>query len=152
MRLNPGDVNVRKMTLSDLDSIVEIDEKVFGKKRPEYYQRKVEYALDSGNIVTSLVAEVDGIIEGFIMGNVFLGEFGIPEDTATIDTIGVDPDFQRQGIARTLVDNFVSNMRAVGVSRIHTLVEWNDGKLIMFFDALGFAPARTLSLELRMLH
>ena len=54
MRLNPGDVNVRKMTLSDLDSIVEIDEKVFGKKRPEYYQRKVEYALDSGNIVTSL--------------------------------------------------------------------------------------------------
>jgi len=152
MRLNPGDVNVRKMTLSDLDSIVEIDEKVFGKKRPEYYQRKVEYALDSGNIVTSLVAEVDGRIEGFVMGNVFLGEFGIPEDTATIDTIGVDPDFQRQGIARVLVDQFVSNMRAIGVNRIHTLVEWNDGKLIMFFDALGFAPARTLSLELRVLH
>ena len=152
MRLSIDDINIRKMTLSDLDSIVEIDEKVYGKRRPDYYQRKVEWALDTGNIITSLVAEIDNKVEGFIMGNVYVGEFGIPEDTATIDTIGVDPDFQRQGLARALVEQFISNMRGIGVQRIHTLVEWNDGNLIMFFDSMGFAPARTLSLELKMLH
>ena len=43
--------------------------------------------------------------------------------------------------------SWCSRMKWAGVKRLHTLVEWNDWKLIHFFDSMGFSPARTLSLE-----
>ncbi|MBI4526071.1 MAG: GNAT family N-acetyltransferase [Deltaproteobacteria bacterium] len=81
------------------------------------------------------------------MGEIYLGEFGIPEDTATVDTLGVRPEFQRSGIGHLLLDEYKSHALKAGVSRLHTLVDWNDWKLIHFFDSVGFSPAKTLSLE-----
>jgi len=149
-RLNPDDIIIRKMSFSDLDAIVAIDERVSHKRRREYYEMKMEHALDKADIVTSLVAEVRGKVVGFIMGNLYVGDFGIPENTATIETIGVDPELQKQGIARGLAEQFISNMKAAGVDTVHTLVEWNEGKLLMFFNSLGFHPAKTLSLEIKL--
>ena len=81
------------------------------------------------------------------MGEIYLGEFGIPNDTAAIDTIGLHPGFQRSGVAHMLLDEDKSHARAAGVKRLHTLVDWNDWRLIHFLDSVRFSPARTLSLE-----
>lgn len=54
------------------------------------------------------------------MGEIYLGEFGIPNDTAAIDTIGVHPDVQRSGVAHMLLDEYKTSARAAGVKRLHS--------------------------------
>ncbi len=151
-KLAPEDVEIRVMRKSDVEPVAEIDYKVFGKRRPEYYERRVAEFLDenSGRLVTSLVAEVGGQVAGFIMGNVYLGEFGIPETMASIDTIGVDPDHQRQGIAGYLLEEFKTTVKKAGVDKVHTLVNWADTDLLGFFANVGFVAANTLNLKLEL--
>lgn len=84
------------------------------------------------------------------MGNIYTGEFGIPQTTASLDTIGIDPEYGKQGIGNLLFEEFVSNVRAAGVENIQTLVDWNDQQLLTFFNKCGFMPSRTLNLEKRI--
>jgi len=150
-KIDPEKLIIRVMREDDLEPIVEIDAQVLGQRRPEYYRRKCALALDdTQQLVTSLVAEYDGQVVGFIMGNVYLGEFGIPETTASLDTIGVHPDYQKQGIATQLMEEFITHARAAGVDTVYTLVSWNDWALLRFFEAVGFAPAKTVNLELKV--
>jgi len=149
--VSPDEVRVRLLRSEDFNAIVEIDSLVGGKSRPQYYERKLRRLTDSSEqIVSSLVAEIDGRVVGFLMGEVFYGEFGIPESQATIDTIGVHPKMQRSGIARRLIEEFVTNMKAIGVTSIRTLVSWNDFKLVGFFSSLEFEPTPVLNLELKI--
>jgi ribosomal protein S18 acetylase RimI-like enzyme len=149
-KLAAEDVDIRVMRESDLAPVTDIDYKVFGKRRPEYYERKIAEVLDqqSGRLVTSLVAEVGGKVAGFVMGSVYLGEFGIPESIAYLDTIGVDPDFQRQGIAGYLLDEFKTTVRKAGATKVHTLVNWADTDLLGFLANQGFGASNTLNLKL----
>ncbi|MGD1995232.1 MAG: GNAT family N-acetyltransferase [Anaerolineae bacterium] len=147
----PREPQIRVMRPGDLEAVVDIDAQVFGRRRPEYYERKLALALDeTRQLVASLVIEVEGRVVGFIMGEVYLGEFGVPETTATIDTIGVDPAYQGQGVGATLFQEFASHLRKIGVQSITTRVGWNDWDLLRFFERVGFAPAKVVSLELRL--
>ena len=142
---------MRVMKRDDIDAVVVIDTLVSKQERREYYQRKIESVVSNPhNINTSLVAELDGKIVGFIMGDVYFGEFGIPEASATIDTIGVSPDFQNRGVAHDLMDQFLTNMKAVGVSKVYTLVNWDDFALEKFFSRHKFVPSKRINLELQM--
>ncbi len=142
-------VNVRMIRKNDLDGIVAIDKIITGQDRREYYQRKLGHALDK-DVNASVVAEVDGKLVGFMMGDVFFGEYGIPDATATIDTLGVHPEFQKHGVASELMDQFLMNMKAANVKKIYTLVNWNDFALEGFFSRHKFQPSKRLSLELQL--
>jgi ribosomal protein S18 acetylase RimI-like enzyme len=142
---------IRVIRPSDIGAVIALDAKVSGRERHEYYERKFAQALGRvQHIATSLIAEHEGKPVGFIMGDLYLGEFGIPETSATVDTIGVDPKFQRKGVASTLMREFCSNMKEAGVERIVTQVEWDDWDILRFFHNHGFEPSRLVSLELRM--
>ena len=150
-KIDLDDLVVRVMREDDLEAIVAIDAQVAGRERPDYYQRKCALFLnDAYQMVTSLVAEWEGDVVGFIMGNVYLGEFGIPETTASLDTIGIDPDYPGKGVAHALMGEFVSTVKKAGVERIYTLVDWNDCDLLRFFESVGFGPAKTINLELQL--
>jgi len=145
----PPEPEVRMMRLADLGAVVEIDAQVFGQERLEYYEPKIARALDeTQQLVTSIVIEVKGKVAGFIMGEVYMGEFGVPETTATIDTLGVDPAYQGQGLGTVLFEEFTSHLRRIGVQSIMTRVAWNDWDLLHFFEKVGFTPAKVVSLEL----
>lgn len=151
MKIDVDKLVIRPISNADKEAILEIDRAVTGKERASYIEAKFFRATeDQGKLLNSLVAEYEDRIVGFIMGEIYLGEFGIPDDTAAIDTIGVHPEFQRKGIAHLLLDEYRSHAKAAGVKRLHTLVEWNDWQLIHFFDSMGFSPAGTLSLETRI--
>ncbi len=79
----------------DLDAIVEIDRKVLGKEREEYWRSKIE-RLNSSGPLPCLVAEIDGKVIGVVMGEVSGWEFGVPDTIGWISTIGVDPAYQPQ--------------------------------------------------------
>lgn len=85
------EANVRVMRLDDLQAIIAIDRKVLKHERPEYWSLKLELA-QKRSAVASLVAEVEGKVVGFILGDASGWEYGIPDTIGYIDTIGIDPD------------------------------------------------------------
>ena len=94
-----------------------------------------------------MAEEEDGTVVGFVMEELFLGEYGIFQRQATLDTIGVHPDCQHKGIGKQLFNEFMENLREPGVQKVHTLVDWNDSKLIEFFRANDFISSKTIDLE-----
>jgi predicted N-acetyltransferase YhbS len=146
--IEPGGIDIRVMNVGDLEAMTAIDAMYFGVSRPEYYKEKLDTATRGAGINSSLVAEYDGQLVGFIMGQLFTGEFGIPETTANLDTIGVHPMAAGIGVAGKLIEQFVDQMAKLGVTTIHTLVDWNDKNLLLFFHRSGFVPSKRLSLEL----
>ena len=147
--MNENAITIRLMKAEDFDAVVGIDERVLETARPEYYKLKFEKLFESSDYVpVSLVAEEkDGTVVGFVMGEIFMGEYGIYQEEATLDTIGVDPHHQNKGIGEQLINDFMDHLKRLGVQKINTLVKWNDTRLIHFFNANHFTPSNTMNLE-----
>jgi predicted N-acetyltransferase YhbS len=142
-------VNIRPMTVGDVDAIVEIDRRVIGKSRPDYWKKIVPQ--NPQYPFSSLVAEYEGKVIGFVLGEVSGWEFGVPDTIGWLSIIGVDPDYQHKGVARRLSQEFVINLKAIGVSVIYTLVNWNDWDLLNFFHEMGFTRGGDMiNLELKI--
>jgi ribosomal protein S18 acetylase RimI-like enzyme len=143
-------LNIRTLTTGDLDAIVEIDRKVLGKPRQDYWKKKIEHP-NSRYPLSCLVAEIEGKVVGVIVGEVSGWEFGIPDTIGWITTIGVDPNYQHRGIARRLSEEFVKNLKTIGVTIVYTLVNWNDWDLLTFFRGMGFTRGgEMINLELKI--
>lgn len=147
--MNDSTVHIRLMKENDFDAVVAIDEKVLKARRTEYYELKFERLFSSKDFVpVSLVAEKeDKTVVGFVMGELFMGQYGIFQEEATLDTIGVDPSCRHQGIGRQLINEFVDHLETLGVRKINTLVDWNNSDLIRFFSSNHFSPSKTINLE-----
>lgn len=159
-----NEVKIRVLNENDLDAVVEIDKKVLGKERRAFWKRKIAYA----DIYPrpALVAELDSKVVGFIMGYVSGWEFGVPDTIGWIDTLGIDPEYQRRGIGRALFNALIENFKHSGRERIsvagaerpsiegvnvvYTLANWNDWDLMQFYHAMGFKKGEMLNLKLRI--
>jgi predicted N-acetyltransferase YhbS len=150
--MNEGTIKIRLMKADDFDAVVGIDEKVLKASRTEYYELKFEKLFNSKDYLpASLVAEAeDGSVVGFVMGEIYMGEYGIFQEEATLDTIGVDPVYQNKGVGEQLINEFIDHLKNVGVQKVNTLVDWNDSKLIHFFSVNQFSPSKTINLERRL--
>jgi len=142
-------MKIRALKKEDLGTIIEIDEKVLGENRKDYWERKLALMNDKSSKV-SLVAEVEGKVAGFILGDVSGWEFGVPDTIGWIDTIGIDPVYQKKGLATALAHELIKNLKAIGVRTIYTLVSWDDWDLLQFFHAMGFTRGDMINLELKI--
>jgi ribosomal protein S18 acetylase RimI-like enzyme len=142
-------MKIRSFKKEDLEAIVEIDEKVLRGNRRNYWERKLEM-MDHKASQVSLVAEVEGKVVGFILGDVSGWEFGVPDTIGWIDTIGIDPIYQKKGLATALAGELIKNLKTIGVRSIYTLVSWNDWDLLQFFHAMGFTRGDMINLELKI--
>jgi GNAT superfamily N-acetyltransferase len=101
------------------------------------------------------------------MGYVSGWEFGVPDTIGWIDTLGVDPAYQRRGIGRALFKALIENFkhsgrekspsvdgaektRIEGVNVVYTLTNWNDWDLMQFYHAMGFKKGEMLNLKLQI--
>src|SRR4030065_2926061 len=111
--MNPlENVNIRPLRKEDLDAIVEIDEKVLGEKRRDYWEKKLQMMDDKASQV-SLGAEVQGKVLGFILGDISGWEFGVPDTIGWIDTMGVDPVHQKKGLGTALARELIQRLKGV---------------------------------------
>lgn len=143
-------IAIRNLREGDLPRIVEIDGAVMGRLRHEYYRDKVAASLRDSRIRLSLVAELEGKVVGFLMGTMHYGEFGRPEPSAVIDSIGVAAECRGRKVGRALMRQFLAHARALGVEQVRTEVAWDDLDLIRFLSGFGYAPAGRTVLELRL--
>jgi predicted N-acetyltransferase YhbS len=148
--MNPlENMKIRPLEKEDLEAIVEIDERVLGENRRSYWERKLELMNNKASQV-SLVAEMEGKVVGFILGDVSGWEFGVPDTIGWIDTIAIDPIYQKRGLATALANEVIKNLKAIGVRAVYTLVSWNDWDLLQFFHAMGFTRGDMINLELKI--
>ena len=141
-------VSLKSLTTSHLEGIVEIDHRILGKRRQSFWKKKISTA-ESNVPPTGVVAELDNKVIGFILGEVSGWEFGVPASVGWIDTMGVDPQYQRKGVAKALMGELIKNFRKAGVRNIYTLVNWSDWDLLQFFRRMGFTRGDMINLELK---
>jgi ribosomal protein S18 acetylase RimI-like enzyme len=122
-------ITVRLLEERDLEAIVRIDASA-GRTRREYYRDRVSAAVKQSRIRTSLVAEVDGSVVGFLMAS-----------------IGVHVEFRGKKVGAAMMRQFMMNVKALNVRQVRTDVAWNDTELIHFFDKNGFVPGGRIVLE-----
>ena len=136
-------VEVRIRTLQDFDlgSIVALDEKISGEYRPDIWETRLAYYMRR-DPEGSLVAESDGRVVGFMLGEVRSGEFGLEEATGWIEVLGVDPEARGQAVGRRLADHILGHFRSRGAKTVRTLVDESKMEgIASFFAALDFEPA-----------
>jgi ribosomal protein S18 acetylase RimI-like enzyme len=143
-------VLVRSLKLSDLDALIEIDAAASGRRRPMYFEKMVERAVQKADFQASLAAELDDRTVGFVLATLFWGEYGVTEPSASIDAIAVEPEYRGRRVGRALIRQLLLNLAALRIERVRTEVSWNDYRLLAFFERSGFAPARRICLERRL--
>jgi ribosomal protein S18 acetylase RimI-like enzyme len=143
-----AEVIVRSLRPADLEAVVALDARITGGRREEYFKGKLTAALHEPGVHISLAAEEEGRFRGFLLARLWYGEFGVPAPVASLDTLGVHPDFRGRGIGAALLAQLRRNLRALGVGGLRTEVGWDDQDLISFFHHEGFRPAARLCLDL----
>jgi N-acetylglutamate synthase-like GNAT family acetyltransferase len=143
------EVKLRAMKKHDLEAIARIDHAILGMSRLEYWENKVA-SLERRSGIAPLVAEIEGNVVGFIIGEASGWEYGVPEEVGWIHTLGVDPACQNRGTGALLVREMLGNMKKVGVCVVYTLVNWRDAGMLRFFNRMGFEHGDMLNLQKRL--
>ena len=138
--MSKAEVRIRALEDTDIGDITSLDEKLAGEYRPEVWERRLGYYLRR-DPETSTVAEADGRVVGFMLGEVRSGEFGLEEPTGWIEVLGVDPDYRGNAIGRRLAERVLASFSTLGAKTVRTLVDEEMAGIAEFFAALGFEAA-----------
>ncbi|MGA7104303.1 MAG: GNAT family N-acetyltransferase [Candidatus Deferrimicrobiaceae bacterium] len=143
-------VTVRRMRTQDAEAVLRINEKITGTPHEAQWESKIIDHLSS-HPLGCLVAEAEGKVVGFILGDIRGWEFAIPK-SGWIEIVGVDPEYQGKGVARALIEKLHVYFRNHNVERVMTMVNWNEGGLVSFFRTLGFERSEFIILEKEVSH
>lgn len=133
-------LKIRSLDTVDIGDIVAIDEKITGQYRPETWENRCGYYLRR-DPDAALVADLEGRVVGFMLGEVRSGEFGLDEPTGWIEVLGVDPDVRGQSIGRRLGEAMLEHFKGQKAATVRTFVDEDMDGIAGFFSSLGFEPA-----------
>ncbi len=141
-------MNLRRMTADDVASVVQIQQSITRQEVTARWRNML--ASHVGNPDgPGFVAEKDGKVVGFILGEIKVGGFG-SELTGWIEMMGVTPEQMGAGIGRTLAKALFDYFKAEGVQEICTAVLWDSGDMLAFFKNLGFDRSPFINLKLKV--
>jgi N-acetylglutamate synthase-like GNAT family acetyltransferase len=132
-----GTINIREMSVEDVEGILAIEREVRGSNRAVTYAPVPDSCI-GGEVDNSIVAEENGRIVGFILGRVVSSPVEL-SNIAWIELIGILPGYQRRGIGRRMVDAWKDLCREKGIKRVHVMINWRDWWMLSFFEPLGFS-------------
>ncbi|HSM13256.1 MAG TPA: GNAT family N-acetyltransferase [Thermoanaerobaculia bacterium] len=131
------DLTVRSLSELDLDDIVRIVEATREQYQPDLWEDRVTYYLRR-DPEGSVVAEADGRVVGFMLGDVRAGDFGLDEPSGWIEVIGVDPAAAGRGVGHALARAILERYRQRGVRTVRTMVDSSMPEVEAFFVRQGF--------------
>jgi len=140
-----GDVKIRRMTEADLPRIKEIDKELVGTHRSISWPLRIEAHWWVYRTLPNFVAELNGEVVGFILGDIRGVEYGT-EVGGWIDMMGVSPNCQSLGIGRNLVEVFCKECQGRGV-KVRVIVVSDDERLVKFWKSVGFHKGNLVSYE-----
>ena len=145
----PGDrVVIRAARRADLDQVIAIDATVTGvEKRPYWLSVFRRYGDGARSERHFLVAEADGRVAGFIIGEVRDWEFGAPP-CGWVFAIDVAPEFRLAGIATRMLDALRAGFRRLGVRKLRTILARDNTLILSFFRSQGMMTGPFIPLEM----
>lgn len=135
-----AEVKIRPMEPEDIHGILEVDRKISGVQRAITYRDLVREVL-GGEVDVSFVAEIDNQFVGFVLAYLTYVREELSE-ACVIQIFGVDPAYQKQGIASKLIQALMEKCRAKKIKLIRVMLDERDGDLQGFFKRLGFDRGR----------
>ena len=138
-------VKIRKMLTEDVTKILEIDQKLVGKERSPSWPQRVTRYLEMYYPPLCHVAEVDGQVVGFILGDIRGWEYALAP-SGWIDIMGVAPEVQGQGIGKKLIEAFVLECQQHKM-KTHIMVREADARLQMFLASASFHRGGLIEFE-----
>jgi ribosomal protein S18 acetylase RimI-like enzyme len=123
-------VVVRTARPDDYEAIVSIVDEWWGRPLARMLPRLF---LDHFH-TTSLIAEQDGALTGFLIG---FHSASAP-DRAYVHFVGVSPAARQSGLARRLYETFFAAARADGATRVSAITSPANAASIAFHRAMGF--------------
>jgi len=142
-----ANVSIRTMEERDIARAVEIESAIMGSKRSTTLRGSLTAYLNKGERNACLVAEADGKVVGFLVGDVRTWDFGEDQEVGRIRIVGIDPSFQGHGVGKALGEALMRYFETRGVTTVRTTVEWDAGDLIAYFRTLGFQRSGFIGLE-----
>ncbi len=137
---------IRNARAEDMTDIEEIDARITGLAKHDYWRQAFE-RYGGREDRWFLVAESEGRVTGFIVGEQRAWEFGSPP-CGWIFAIGVAPDRRQSGIGARLYDAIGAHMRAVGLKTMRTMLARDDALNMAFFRSQGMMGGAFLQLEM----
>jgi N-acetylglutamate synthase-like GNAT family acetyltransferase len=142
-------VNIREITLEDAASIQEIRRAISEDDAEMDFIKFIEQKVSDGSGRSSLVAEIDGRVIGYMISTTLYAGFGIKK-SAWIMAIGVHPDYMGQGVGLKLANRICEIYRARGVKDIYSSVLWDSTDVLSFFKKLGFERSDFINLKKKL--
>lgn len=142
-----SDLIVRPVRTSDLEGIIAIDAQNTGIEKAEYWHERFhQFRARGRQPIFFLVAEQSGDIKGFIIGEVRDWEFGTPP-CGWVFGISVRSEARLSGIATQLLNTLCNCFRQAGVTKVRTLLVFNDLLVMKFYRSQGMMAAPIITLE-----
>ncbi len=141
-------MRIRALRPSDLANVVRLDGQHTGRRKPAYWRRVFDGFVRPGHGAgrVALAAEDEGLMVGYLIGEVRAFEFG-SEPCGWVFAVGVDRERLRRGIASGLLNEARRRFRRAGVRTVRTMIRRDDVPLMSFFRSSGFVGGRFLQLE-----
>jgi ribosomal protein S18 acetylase RimI-like enzyme len=148
-RATAGDgIGVRAARRRDLDAVIAIDAAVTGLAKPAYWRSVFRrYADPEERGRRFLVAEANGEVVGFVIGEVRDWEFGSPP-CGWVFGIDVRADVREAGVGSRLLEAIAKSFRRVGVTKLRTMLARDNTLILSFFRSQGMMAAPFIPLEM----
>jgi len=142
-------VNIREISLNDAEAIQTIRRAISEEDAQVDFVKIIEQQISEGADKSSLVAQINGEVVGYMISTVLLAGFGIKK-SAWIMAIGVHPDFMGRGIGLKLGKKICDIYKDNGIKHIYSSVLWDSTDVLSFFKKLGFERSDFINLKKKL--
>ena len=126
------DVRIETGSAESIDAVMDVMDGAFGKRFGEAWTRSQLAGILPMGGVSLMLARGGGQTIGFSLVRSVA-------DEAELLLLAVAPDFQRRGVGRRLLDEFLKRARNDGIARVH--LEVRDGNAAVgMYRSTGFSP------------
>jgi len=140
-------MRVRGVQAGDLAQVIDIDAGITGLRKPDYWAEILQrYGSGRRQQRFFLVAEAEGRIEGFVIGEVRDWEFGSPP-CGWVFAISVRPEARLAGAGTALLESICEGFRKLGVTKLRTMLSRDNSLILSFFRSQGMMAAPFIPLE-----
>ena len=138
-------VKLRTLTVRDIPQIIAIHNAITKKKASRRWAQKIVRDHLRKQEGVGFVAEKEGQVVGFIIGEMKGEGFGL-EKSGWLELIMVHPRHMGAGIGYAMARKLFGYFSRMGIRDVHTSVLWDAVDMLSFFKSLGFDRSTFINL------
>jgi len=142
-------VKIREIILNDAAAVQNIRQAISEDDGEVNFLKIIDQQISSGAGESSLVAQINGAVVGYMISTTLYAGFGIKKSAWIMD-IGVHPDYMGQGIGLKLAAKICEVYKEKGVENIYSSVLWDSTDVLSFFKKLGFERSDFINLKKKL--